>query len=139
MAPQRVGRDASGRRTSDVCQAGRPRADQTVSREEPEGWEANVKPAPPNRRDAPDASAPQPGDAGLLVVLGLDNLAAPIKAVRAHMDLAGRRLGGQRRSGEKIVRAVLAASRSRFLILLDSHRNTRDKVKRAILQRFGPF
>jgi hypothetical protein len=57
----------------------------------------------------------------------------------ATMDLAGRRLGGQRRSGEKIVRAVLAASRSRFLILLDSHRNTRDKVKRAILQRFAPF
>jgi hypothetical protein len=94
-----------------------------------------------------DCTARQPidcqaGMARLLVVLRLDNLAATIKAVRAHvvatMNLAGRRLGSQRGGGEKIVRTVLAASRSRFLVLLDCHRNTRGKVKRAILQRIRP-
>jgi hypothetical protein len=79
----------------------------------------------------------------LLIVFGLDDLAPAIYAVQAHvvapMHLAGRRIGRQRGWCKEIVRAVLAAPGSRFLVLLDSHRNTRRMVKRVILQRFDPF
>ena len=61
----------------------------------------------------------------LLVVLGLDDLATPIKAVGAHvvtkMSLARARLNGERRGRQKVVRTVHAPLGGRFLVLLDGH------------------
>ena len=81
--------------------------------------------------------------ASLLVILGRNDLAAPVKTVRAdvmaQMRLAGGGLRCQRRGSQKIVRAVVPAAGDRLLVLLDSHWNTREEVKRAILRYLAFF
>jgi hypothetical protein len=73
----------------------------------------------------------EPGDS-LLIILGRNDLAAPVKTVRAdvvaQMRLAGRGLRCQRRGRQKIVRAVVPSAGNRLLVLLDSHWNTREEV-----------
>ena len=62
---------------------------------------------------------------GLLVVLGLQDLATAIKAIRADMvtqvSLTSGRLNGQRWRGQKIMRTMHAALGRGFLVLLNSH------------------
>src|SRR6266850_2239989 len=68
----------------------------------------------------------RPGEA--LLAPGLDDLLAAIVAARAdvmtQMHFAGRRFDREGRGGEKIVSAVHATLRRRFLVLLDCHRGT---------------
>src|SRR6185437_7890033 len=63
--------------------------------------------------------------AGSLVGLGPDDLLAAVVAARADvvppMDFAAHRFDRERRAGEKVVRAVHATLRGRFLVLLDCH------------------
>src|SRR5512138_2021654 len=63
--------------------------------------------------------------AALLVGLGPDDFLAAVIAARAdvmpQMHFAADRFHGERRLGEEIVRAMHAALRGRFLVLLDCH------------------
>ena len=64
----------------------------------------------------------------LLVVLGLENLAPTVEAVRAdvvtQVRFASRRLDSQRRRDQKVVGAMHAALRRGFFVLLNSHDNS---------------
>lgn len=64
----------------------------------------------------------------LSVLLGRNNLLAAIETRRADvvtaMRFTGRRFDGNRRVGQKVVSAMIAALAGRFLILLDSHFKT---------------
>src|SRR6267378_46650 len=63
-----------------------------------------------------------------LLALGSGDFLAAVEAGRAdvvaQMRLAGGRLDRERRAGEVIVRAMHAAPRRRFLVLLDCHGST---------------
>src|SRR5436305_11496719 len=66
-----------------------------------------------------------PDETRLGVRLGLQHLAAAVEAGRAdvmpQVRLAGGRLDGDARRGQRIVRAVHAALGGRLLVLLDGH------------------
>ena len=81
------------------------------------------------RRDAVNYVAPLSSYSKLrrrlLVVLGLENFAATVKAVRAdvvtQVRFTGRWLDAQLRSNQEIVRTVHAALRRGLLVLLNCH------------------